>query len=260
MIDHGTLPAISTATLPAKYEAAKLALKECDKVDECKDWADKAAALASYAKQSKDDALVKTAFRIHARAVRRCGELLGEIEKAKPGPKELSVLEGTQLSGREEAATEAGMSKKQMVTSLRVAKVPEDQFEQQVESDNPPTVTALAEQGRKQRNAMPWEKAGLTESAWRTGMHFWPAVEQFAELLSETNLNDAVAGIASRKVESIPQWLEQISRLTKDLRSSLDGQSSDPVEELKTIWRTMTRPQQEMFFNWTMDRQNWAES
>jgi len=40
---------VSTAQLPRTYEAAKRALSECSEVDECKDWADKAAALASYA-------------------------------------------------------------------------------------------------------------------------------------------------------------------------------------------------------------------
>jgi hypothetical protein len=34
------------------------------------------AALASYAKQSEDETLMKLAMRIRARAVRRCGELL----------------------------------------------------------------------------------------------------------------------------------------------------------------------------------------
>ncbi len=35
--------------LPDTYVHAKQALTECSKIDECQDWADKAAALASYA-------------------------------------------------------------------------------------------------------------------------------------------------------------------------------------------------------------------
>ena len=80
MINHDQLPDIATAKLPAAYTVAKRALAECGKIDECKDWADKAAALASYAKQSKDESLFKAAARIQARAIRRCGELLKEIE------------------------------------------------------------------------------------------------------------------------------------------------------------------------------------
>jgi hypothetical protein len=53
-------------------------------VDECQDWADKVAALASYARQAEDEALRKMATRIRAQAILRCGELLREIEPAKP--------------------------------------------------------------------------------------------------------------------------------------------------------------------------------
>ena len=53
------LPSIANAQLPEKYEAAKTALAECARIDECKDWADKAHAMASYAKQADDDSLHK---------------------------------------------------------------------------------------------------------------------------------------------------------------------------------------------------------
>jgi hypothetical protein len=65
------LPAITSAKLPASYAAAKVALSECTAIDECQTWADKAEALASYARQAKDDELRKMADRIQARAVRR---------------------------------------------------------------------------------------------------------------------------------------------------------------------------------------------
>lgn len=78
----GELIPIQEAPLPAVYERAAQALAECTRIDECQDWADKAEALASYARQSKDDSLRKMADRIQARAIRRCGELLREQEAA----------------------------------------------------------------------------------------------------------------------------------------------------------------------------------
>jgi hypothetical protein len=54
-------------------------------MDECQQWADKAEALASYAKQSKDDSLRKMCDRIQARAIRRCGELLKKFQTGPQG-------------------------------------------------------------------------------------------------------------------------------------------------------------------------------
>lgn len=143
------LPDISTARLPGSYEAAKQALSACSRIDECQEWADKAEALASYAKQSRDDSLRKMADRIQARAIRRCGELLKQIEPSKGGrPAETQEGDLPSLS-RTQAATDAGLSEHQRKTALRVASVPAENFEAQVESDSPPTVTSLAEQGRK---------------------------------------------------------------------------------------------------------------
>ena len=46
---------------------------------------------------------------------------------------------------RSEVAKDAGLSERQKVTALRVASVPQPEFEAAVESENPPTVTQLAE-------------------------------------------------------------------------------------------------------------------
>ena len=83
------LPNIADARLPATYESAKQALAECSRIDECQNWADKAAALASYARQARDDTLFCFATRIKARALNRCGELLRQIPRAQAGGRKL---------------------------------------------------------------------------------------------------------------------------------------------------------------------------
>ena len=72
-----------------------------------------------------------------------------EIE-AKPG-KRTDLEPSTGNGTRSQAATEAGLSKRQKDTALRVANIPKEEFEALVESDDPPTVTALAEIGKKSR-------------------------------------------------------------------------------------------------------------
>lgn len=138
------LPSIAGARLPVVYEAAKTALSECNRIDECKDWSDKAEALASYAKQAQDSELRKMADRIQARAHRRCGELLEEIEPAA----NQHTARGDAPPSRSAAAREAGLSRDQKRTALRVARIPSEEFEAAVESDDPPTVTELSERGK----------------------------------------------------------------------------------------------------------------
>ena len=84
---------------------------------------------------------MKQAIRIRDRAIRRSGELLKQIERAK-NQCDAKAADGP--SSRSHAASEAGMSDRQKKTALRVASVPADDFEAMVESQTPPTVTALA--------------------------------------------------------------------------------------------------------------------
>lgn len=139
-----------SARLPQTYEAAKVALTECAQVDECQDWADKAAALASYAKQAEDDTLYKTAIRIQARALKRAGELLLQFD-ARGGDRSKSEGAPTSAQSRQQVASDAGMSRHQQVTAVRVARVPAREFEAVVESEAPPTVTKLAAAGTARR-------------------------------------------------------------------------------------------------------------
>ena len=172
MVDHSTLPSIADAKLPASYERAKTALSECSRIDECQEWADKARALASYAKQSKDDSLRKMAERIQSRAISRCGELLKQIE---PGTgKYQSKREGDRPLDRKQAGDAAGMSDHQRKQALRVANIPREQFESLVESDNPPTVTKLAEMGKRQAVDL----KGRDPKEFNKALHFVAAFER----------------------------------------------------------------------------------
>ena len=98
------LPSISRAKLPATYAAAKEAITECARIDECKDWADKSEALASYAKQAEDDALRKMCDRIQARAIRRCGELLRAICPDKGGRPSAKTSVGVHTSSEKSSS------------------------------------------------------------------------------------------------------------------------------------------------------------
>ena len=134
------------ATLPVTYENAKYALTECTKIDECKEWADKSAALASYAKQANDGDLLKLSQRIKARAVTRMGELFNQIEPGKGGNPERHPAG---LEGRAQAARDAGVSQDQRKQSQTIANMDSLERESLIDSDEPPTITALADMARR---------------------------------------------------------------------------------------------------------------
>jgi hypothetical protein len=82
------------------------------------------------------------ADRIQARAIRRCGELLEQIKAASNRHDVSSGVDTVTARGRKQAARDAGLSDRQRVTAIRVARVPDPEFEDAVEAFNPPTVTA----------------------------------------------------------------------------------------------------------------------
>lgn len=201
-MDHAMLPAINEATLPETYERAKTALSECSSLDECKDWSDKAAALASYARQSKDDSLTKMSQRIQARAIRRAGELLKQIMSATGSHLK---SDGADTLSRKQAAEDAGLSERQRNNALRVASIPESEFSDMVESDTPPTVTKLAEIGTKKQLV---DLKGRDPKDFNTAMHF---IAKFKH-----HLNDC-------KSYNIPETVEVLTDdERKRLRSLID--------------------------------------
>lgn len=105
------------ARLPETYQHARTAIEKCSRLDECKDWANKAEAIASYAKQADDPTLRRCADRIQARAIQRCGELLKEIP-AKAGSKYEVGGRVSTSSERARAASDAGLSTDQRRTCV----------------------------------------------------------------------------------------------------------------------------------------------
>jgi hypothetical protein len=140
------------AQLPATYMAARQALAKCVKLDECRTWAAKAAALKSYAKQMKDSKLEDDAQRIRNRAVQRAGELIGEIEASKGGqPTHKSTQSPKGQSRRAQAAVDAGLTPKQAKTAVEVARVEKQIADEMIEASPPAAVSQLAAAGRKTR-------------------------------------------------------------------------------------------------------------
>jgi hypothetical protein len=184
------ITSIRNAPLPQTYVNAKTALESCQAVDECKDWADKAAALASYARQADDVELEKMAVRIRSRALRRAGELAkqmmqphGSNQHSKRGD------DGTVISlmPKEKVQEVSGFSERQLNTAIRIANIPREDFERRIESPSPPTVTDLAAEGtipRKPLNPETWLK-GRSPADFNLAMQAEATIENYAKELAE---------------------------------------------------------------------------
>ena len=194
----------SSAALPRTYEAAKSALAQCQALDECKDWSDKAAALASYAKQAEDDALLKMATRIKARAVRRAGELLRQIEPATGTTKK----EGDRPFSRADAASEAGLSKHQQKQATRIAAISEADFNSQVDGQSPPTLTQLASQGIKPRKVL--DLNGRDPAEFNKALHFLGEFERYARDIEKHSLNEALPILTDTERDTLRGYINRI--------------------------------------------------
>lgn len=200
---------IPNARLPVVYERAREALSECSRVDECKDWADKALALSSYARQAQDDSLEKLAMRIRARAIRRAGELLRTFD-GRDGRNLPDAKRGTGSPfSRSDAAESAGMSGDQRKQAVRVARIPEAEFDAMVESDDPPSVTKLAAAGRRARSEK--KPDGFQQATAALG-----ALDRFAKFCAQNDPELVAGGVlpdeveaARRDVSAIDAWLDR---------------------------------------------------
>ncbi len=179
--DGDNLPALAEtarANFPAMYEAARRAVELCNSTDEVKGWADKHAALAAYARMRDDRDLHKLRAADPASG-RSAGTANYTSSSSRTARKRTSFRIGRTISSRQEgdhlsanaaknrgsyrqegsrpsvtgtqAAARDGVTEHQLKTSLRIAAVPEEDFDRQVESPSPPTKTQLAEQGRMRR-------------------------------------------------------------------------------------------------------------
>ncbi len=146
---------IERASLPEAYRAARKALDHCCTLDDARNIADAMERLAVYARQAHDDDLVNMARRIKDRAVRRCGEVLREIEAGKPGRRRPEIVaRAVPNSPRNAAANEAGLSIRQRKTALRLASIPPAEFERRVEATPAPSLRELEKAAPPVRNVV----------------------------------------------------------------------------------------------------------
>ena len=204
-----------------RYEQARHALAECQRVDEVKDIRDKAEAMAAYARQAKDTELIQWATEIKVRAERRAGEMI--LQKRATG--EMASAGGdrkSEIKVDQSSLKDYGISSDQGVRWTALADMPEDHFETAVATakdtagqvttafmlreakgrpSSPPPKGAKADALREELKAAKERGVSLLETYARLTLTAIRAQDSFTEqersLLAE--LMDAIAATTAEK-------------------------------------------------------------
>lgn len=228
-----TIPSVEKAKLPTVYVEATKALEKCERVDECKDWADKAAAIASYARQMNDDEMLNFAMRIKDRATRQFGVLMAKMPANPEGrPPKNSAGTRPVIETRATIQEHLGVSDHQVKQALNIAAIPKKEFDRLVDAPEPPTLTELAQRGReiKREEAPPAKTprpmtahlAGRAAEDFAEATKGAGAVKEFAEEVADLDPVAVGRGLDSREkqrvlgdVESGIAWLIKLRAALK---------------------------------------------
>lgn len=197
----------ANAPLPVVYENAKNALSQCSNIDECVDWADKALALASYARQVDDDELERLANRIRARAIRRCGELLASFDgQGKRNDLKLYTDGDTKSS----AATKAGLSKRQKDQAVNMANLMAEDFEALVDADEPLSPSEIAEKGKREYLSKK-KPEGFADAIYFKGslQRLFEKTEEFEPLYILGGMSDDDKSECKALIDRIEVWFDK---------------------------------------------------
>ena len=193
--------------------------------------------MASYAKQADDKSLYNMAVRIRARAIRRCGDLLKQVEKRSGKATAHKSTAGDTFT-RKKAAKQAGMSKRQHITAMRVANVPEEEFEADIESDNPSSIAELEAKGTKKQEKPLIDLQGRDPKEFQLATEAQGALRRFAEFANTADQAAVVRGSFPRERRELKDWASITIEWCKGLiRTIQEGEKDDPGRSrLQMFW------------------------
>lgn len=160
------LVTLASVTSVVAYESMCKWIAESENLAECKDIADKSAALKEYARRMQNQEVERRAINVRLIAERRYGELLKHLAKATP--KQVASAGGNAKAGKvlpavvagstpyREAIQRDGVSERQAQRLQALADVPKPVFEQALRDPvAKPSARRLVDAARDPRPEMP---------------------------------------------------------------------------------------------------------
>lgn len=193
----------------SRYEAARKALAEANRVDEVKDIRDKAVAMQEYAKQAKDTELIGYATEIRLRAERRAGQMLRDAEKASGGQiggRKTKDGRRSRPSNPPPTLKQIGVTKTQSSKWQNLAALPEEKFEAKVERAKQRAEDSTTSAPRHVKS----EFTGEVE--WYTPAEY---VEAARDVLGQIDLDPASSEVAQQTINAAEYCTMQNSGLDR---------------------------------------------
>ncbi len=159
-----------------RYDTMCRAIAEAYQVDEVKDIRDRAIALEEYARQAKNEEMVRQCAEIRLRAERRAGELLAQMDKVQgargnPGGRGARIVASSETSPQKTMA-ELHITHDQASRWQQLAKVPEEQFEAAIAKAPIPTTKGVLRATRAEVvDVEPRADKGDAAPAFKPGPH-----------------------------------------------------------------------------------------
>jgi hypothetical protein len=199
---------MSGTTTLVRYDAMCSAIAAAYAVDEVKDIRNKARAIETYARQAKNIEAERQACEIRLRAERKCGELLREREKATPrGSNQHKDV--SRDATHPQPLADLGITRDQSSQWQKLAAVPPDLFEKELQSERPTTNGIIAAHAQPE----PKDKVG-PEALW-----LWGRLRDFErDGLLDLDPNEVVDGMlghmqttAKELAPRVAAWLGRIN-------------------------------------------------
>ena len=197
-----------------RYDAMVSAIAECHRVDEVKDLANKAQALALYARQAQNVDAERKATAVRLRAERRAGELFKELERSSGGyaPNAAATVAGA--SEYREALERTQTSERTAQRWQELATVPKEVFEKHL---GEPLAIPTASRIIADAKSVPTGPRMNDTSLW-----IWGRLRDFERMRCNASdpqkifdgMTDTMQADVLRILPAFIEWCEQLTKET----------------------------------------------
>jgi len=197
-----------------RYDAARLALQVASSVDEVKDIRDKAQAMAAYARQANDTAMVEWATEIKVRAEIRAGEMLAAMPKhngGRPGKNPSNDTSGFAT------LEEIGISYDQSSRWQKLAAIPEEQRERTI-ADAKKSAGEVTTAALLRLTSRVHVSENSSENEWYTPPDI---IERARRAMGGIDCDPASSSIANKNVKADVHYTAESNGLTKQWRGRI---------------------------------------